>query len=55
MYIYMNDQLAVHTYLQAKQFTIIHEVLGDTKLNQLNEQERRSLAFLTRQSVGTPR
>ena len=41
--------------LQAKQFTIIQEVLGDTKLNELSEQERRSLAFLkeaTRRSAG---
>ena len=44
--------------LQEKQFTIIHEVLGDTKLNELNEQERRSLAFLKeatrKSSMGTP-
>ena len=41
--------------LQAKQFTIIHEVLGDAKLNELNEHERRSLALLkeaTRRSTG---
>ena len=40
---------------QAKQFTIIHEVLGETKLKELSEQERRSLAFLkeaTRKSSG---